>query len=116
MIYFGMNQKLTTAIPEEVVRRFALKRGMPLAEAFSLAQQLESFLEAAAFTSARPTREVDAIWHEFILHTRIYSEYCMERFQRFVHHVPTSPVGSEAPTQSGDGNCRSCVSECGSGG
>lgn len=32
--------------------------------------------------------EVDLIWHEFILDTEKYEEYCEKSFGRFMHHAP----------------------------
>jgi hypothetical protein len=31
---------------------------------------------------------IDAIWHEHILYTRQYAEFCQSVFGHFVHHVP----------------------------
>jgi len=33
-------------------------------------------------------REIDEIWHEFILHTKDYSEFCQRYFGEYVHHQP----------------------------
>lgn len=81
-----------SSIPEEVVRRYALKKGLSLAESDSLFSELEAFLDTASHRSASPTPRVDSAWHEFILHTQIYAAYCSSRYGHFVHHVPLSPV------------------------
>lgn len=35
-----------------------------------------------------PSLLVDLAWHEFILCTRRYHDFCMEKFSRFIHHTP----------------------------
>jgi hypothetical protein len=37
---------------------------------------------------ATPSRVVDAAWHEFILMTRSYEQFCIKAFGRFLHHMP----------------------------
>ncbi|HMK09486.1 MAG TPA: hypothetical protein VK449_10695 [Anaerolineales bacterium] len=32
--------------------------------------------------------EVDDVWHDFILFTREYAEFCQTAFGTFIHHVP----------------------------
>lgn len=31
---------------------------------------------------------IDAVWHQFILFTRLYSEFCAKVFGGYVHHLP----------------------------
>jgi hypothetical protein len=35
-----------------------------------------------------PSQIVDNLWHEFILYTREYQEFCTAAFGRFMHHTP----------------------------
>lgn len=35
-----------------------------------------------------PSQQVDLAWHEFILFTKLYSEFCNAHFGRFIHHYP----------------------------
>lgn len=37
-----------------------------------------------------PTEEVDEVWHEFILHTEPYREFCKRNFGAFIDHRPLS--------------------------
>jgi hypothetical protein len=32
--------------------------------------------------------EIDQMWHEFILHTKDYTEFCQHYFGAYVHHQP----------------------------
>lgn len=36
-----------------------------------------------------PSKRVDRAWHAFILHTRVYEEYCQARFGSLMHHDPS---------------------------
>lgn len=42
----------------------------------------------ASAKALTPSIRVDAVWHEFILFTRLYERYCNEVFGRFIHHQP----------------------------
>lgn len=44
-----------------------------------------------------PTKEIDWVWHSFVLHTRRYHDVCMTYFGRFIHHNPGD--SEEASTQ-----------------
>jgi hypothetical protein len=50
---------------------------------------------------AMPSRVVDSMWHEFILHTRAYREWCDLVLGRFMDHVPAEVLGSRAPNNDG---------------
>lgn len=38
-----------------------------------------------------PTARIDRVWHEFILCTRAYREWCQAHLSRFVDHTPDKP-------------------------
>lgn len=44
-------------------------------------------------TVAMPSRLVDEIWHEFILNTECYQEFCDKAFGRYLNHRPDSDGG-----------------------
>jgi len=44
---------------------------------------------------------VDVLWHEFILFTREYEQFCKQGLGRFLHHVPTEAMKSK--TQASEG-------------
>jgi hypothetical protein len=39
-------------------------------------------------------RWLDDLWHEFILYTRNYQQFCDQAFGRFLHHTPAVVLGS----------------------
>lgn len=99
------------AIPTEVVQRFAFKRKTSLSEANYLFEQLEQFLDTASGSVARPSVNIDEAWHEFVLHTKHYADYCITRYGHFIHHVPTSPLCCESGYGSGVSQSASSQSE-----
>lgn len=50
---------------------------------------------------AMPSRVVDSMWHEFILHTRAYRDWCELLLGRFIDHVPAEVLGNNAGTNDG---------------
>lgn len=36
----------------------------------------------------RSMREIDEMWHEFILFTRDYTQFCLDYFGEYIHHLP----------------------------
>lgn len=45
---------------------------------------------------AMPSRAVDALWHEFILHTQAYKQWCHNALGFFLHHTPAEALGGKA--------------------
>ncbi len=45
---------------------------------------------------AMPSRAVDALWHEFILHTQAYKSWCQQALGFFLHHTPAEALGQKA--------------------
>lgn len=39
-----------------------------------------------------PTRVIDSVWHEHILHTKKYMDDCLLFFGEIFHHYPTLPT------------------------
>lgn len=66
---------------------------------------LRQFFIASAHAGGRfvamPSKVVDTLWHEFILHTRSYEAFCRQAFGRMLHHTP-----AEALPQPADGAAR----------
>jgi hypothetical protein len=50
---------------------------------------------------AMPSKSVDAFWHEFILHTRAYAQWCELTLGRFLHHTPAEALGGVASDNDG---------------
>lgn len=48
-----------------------------------------------------PSQVVDVAWHEFILFTRAYKEFCDRGLGRFLHHSPTEVMKTPTLAQEG---------------
>lgn len=48
-----------------------------------------------------PSQAVDAAWHEFILFTRNYRDFCSKALGRFLHHTPAEAMRSPTEAQEG---------------
>ncbi|MDX8404145.1 MAG: hypothetical protein R8K54_07040 [Mariprofundaceae bacterium] len=42
-----------------------------------------------------PSLRVDALWHEFILFSRSYTNFCIKYFSRYIHHQPSNSPRNE---------------------
>ena len=82
---------------EIVIKGFMDRYDVTFDEAAEIFEETKKFLELAAETSEEghsvfidnPLLIIDEMWHTFILHTRQYVSFCLGRFNRFIHHVPT---------------------------
>lgn len=50
---------------------------------------------------AMPSKAVDALWHEFILHTKAYELWCSMALGYFLHHTPAAALGKKAKGNDG---------------
>jgi hypothetical protein len=59
-------------------------------EVETLLTEVLRFMELTVIAAERltPSHIVDFAWHEFILFTRYYADFCETQFGRFVHHHP----------------------------
>jgi len=44
-----------------------------------------------------PSKAVDAAWHEFIVLTKAYADFCQQAFGKYLHHTPKAMM--ETPTK-----------------
>jgi hypothetical protein len=61
---------------------------------------LAHLLSGRKFVSM-PSQVTDDLWHEFILYTRNYNEFCRRAFGRFMHHTPAVVLGRERQGNAG---------------
>lgn len=52
---------------------------------------------------AMPSQIVDELWHEFILYTRDYQQFCAKAFGKFMHHTPAAAMRPAAVRRTRDG-------------
>jgi hypothetical protein len=91
----GTTQRRTSGPPDyenpAVVDRIQRDAAVDRETAEAWFRELLVFLDMVAASSAfiSPPEKVDVAWHAFLLHTRDYEAYCLERFGRVIHHQPT---------------------------
>lgn len=47
-----------------------------------------AYLLSGGKAVSMPSQAADELWHEFILYTRNYDQFCRKAFGRFLHHTP----------------------------
>lgn len=90
--------------PPGLLERFAEKRpGLSAADRGHVEQALRQFflvhLRSDCEYVSMPSRVADDLWHEFILYTREYRDFCSRAFGKFLHHLPSaalSPVRKQS--------------------
>lgn len=86
--------KLMAAYPQLVMRDAELVlRG--------LRQFFMAHLRSDRQFVSMPSQVVDAAWHEFILHTERYQQWCQAAFGRMLHHTPAEVLGRNARRNDG---------------
>lgn len=63
-----------------------------------------SSMAKGAFVSM-PSKVVDDLWHEFILFTKHYDEFCKQALGKFLHHTPAVVLGSQQTANQGLRRC-----------
>ncbi len=73
-----------------VVRRIQIEHGLSETEATKLFEDTKKFLALSTVTHTQisPTGVIDKGWHEFLMFTKDYAEFCYTYLGKFVHHVP----------------------------
>jgi hypothetical protein len=83
---------------DTIVSKIMKQMNVDETRAKSLFQDVQRFLWMSSKTDdpSIPSPTIDDAWHEFILFTREYAEFCKKNCGRFIHHEPhTGDVASE---------------------
>jgi hypothetical protein len=67
----------------------------------ALRQFFLAYLKSGKQYISMPSQVVDDLWHEFILYTRNYAQFCRRAFGGFLHHTPAAALGG--PKRSNEG-------------
>ena len=70
-----------------------------------LRQFFMAHLRAKRTFVAMPSRVVDQVWHEFILHTRGYQAWCEAAFGTLMHHTPAEVLSGDPRRNDGLRRC-----------
>ena len=96
----------TYTFPQGLLARFAEKRPtLTLKEQQLVLRGLRKFflcnlMARGAFVSM-PSKAVDDLWHEFILFTKHYNDFCHQAFGKFLHHTPAVALSSQKVADQG---------------
>lgn len=74
-----------------------------------LRQFFLAYLHGGRRFVAMPSQAVDDLWHEFILHTRHYEQFCRQAFGGFLHHTPAAVLSAD---QRGNAGLRRVWRQC----
>ena len=92
--------------PQGLLARLAEKRPqLTLKEQQLVLRGLRKFflynLMAEGKFVSMPSQAVDDLWHEFILFTRDYNNFCKQAFGQFLHHTPAVVLSSQKVADDG---------------
>lgn len=75
------------------------------AQAATVMNGLREYFHISAMAGGRmvamPSKAVDVAWHEFILFTRPYHQFCRTALGRFLHHTPSEAMRTPTLAQHG---------------
>lgn len=66
-----------------------------------LRQFFIAYLRSGKKFISMPSRVADDLWHEFILYTRDYQQFCGKAFASFLHHTPSVALSENRKTNEG---------------
>lgn len=99
----AMNQKLIVEKcmnfnMDRVTSRYARKADISQSVAKEHEAEIKKYLCLCALNPKERygmVKGLDDLWHEFILDTRLYSDFCKETAGRYIHHRPSDPEDRE---------------------
>jgi hypothetical protein len=77
--------------PELLIKRFCQDYQVSETEARERFEEMKKFLFFCANNqdvSYSPSKKIDEMWHQFILHSRTYFDFC-KKVGTFLHHEPS---------------------------
>ena len=85
--------------PPRLPAKMPKRRHLTRQDSALVAEGLRQFFLAYHYSGRRyvamPSKIADDLWHEFILYTRAYDDFCKKAFGGFLHHTPAvalSPI------------------------
>lgn len=95
---FKFPEKLTTSIAEAYPHLSTAQTNRVIE---TLREYFHVCNEGGRDFMSMPSDAVDSAWHEFILFTRQYADFCDKAFGRFLHHTPAEGMSKPTLAQTG---------------
>ena len=94
------------SFPKGLIERLQKRRsGLAAKDGQLVARALRQFflahLKSGRQSVSMPSQVTDDLWHEFILYTRNYQDFCARAFGRFMHHTPAVVLGAQRQGSAG---------------
>lgn len=67
----------------------------------ALRQYFLVYLKSGLKPVAMPSQLTDDLWHEFILYTRHYQQFCKQAFGQYMHHTPAAVLSEDRRSNDG---------------
>ena len=67
----------------------------------ALRQFFLAYLNGGRKYVSMPSQVADELWHQFILHTRAYGDFCRQAFGGILHHTPSTALGANRQHNAG---------------
>ena len=90
----GIFDKLQAKRPELTLKDCQLT-------AHALRQYFLAYLKSGCKFVSMPSQVADDLWHELILYTRHYQQFCNQAFGCFMHHTPAVVLGADRQNNAG---------------
>jgi hypothetical protein len=94
MLPKGIFEKLQAKRPELTLKDCQLT-------ARALRQYFLAYLKSGCQFVSMPSQVADDLWHELILYTRHYDEFCNKAFGGFMHHTPAVVLSADRQNNTG---------------
>lgn len=99
-LVFIKNYEFPSAIEKKIKNKYPHLMDDDIEVIFSGLRDYFCFChESKKQTVAMPSQAVDIAWHEFILFTKNYEQFCKKSIGRFLHHTPTEAMDSKTSAQ-----------------
>jgi hypothetical protein len=104
----GLQDLITSVVNYQnnlVIKKFILENSCTEQKARLLFEETKKFLLICALSesSCTPNKLIDQMWHQFILFTYDYQEFCMKTFGFIIHHFPTVELNAKTHSANAKG-------------
>lgn len=85
-----LNEKVDYLLKHSPLLSERIASAVPGRDSKNTLRELIKFLDICAVQASTPSILIDYAWHELILFTRCYQEFCNHFYGKFIHHSPDS--------------------------